>query len=186
LNIEYFRKMTDNESMQQALSLKPQDVVLLVKLLSLKKEDWLQIDLAMSLELSQSEVAKALARLSKAGLVQGKRVNRSAALEFIIHAIKYMFPAEVGALAVGVPTAISSPMHEKIVVQDGTDVFVWPSLHGSRRGQVIKPFYPELAEAALKDSEFYGLMSAIEILRVGRARERNFAINYLEKKIKRA
>lgn len=172
--------------MQQSISLKPQDVALLVKLLSIKKEDWRQIDLAFDLKLSQSEIAKALARLSKAGLVNNKRVNRSAALEFIIHAIKYMFPAEVGALVAGVPTAISSPMHEKMVVQSGDDVYVWPSIHGNKRGQMIKPLYPELAEAALKDPEFYGLMSAIEILRVGRARERNLAANYIEKKIKNA
>ena len=112
-----------------------------------------------------------------------KRVNRSQALEFILHAIKYIFPAEVGALGVGVPTAISSPIHENMVVQQGNDIYVWPSNNGNKRGQVIKPFYPELAEAALKDPEFYGLMSAIEILRVGRARERKLAENYLKKKI---
>ena len=61
--------------MKQPISLKPQDVALLVKLLSIKKEDWRQIDLAMDLILSQSEVAKALSRLSKAGLVLDKRVH---------------------------------------------------------------------------------------------------------------
>jgi hypothetical protein len=170
--------------MQQSISLKPQDVVLLVKLLSLKKEDWRQIDLAISLKLSQSEIAKALARLAKAGLIFEKRVNRSAALEFILHAIKYIFPAEVGALSTGVPTAFSSPMHKKMVVHDTNDIYVWPSPRGSKRGQVIKPFYPELAEAALEDDEFYGLMSAIEILRIGRTRERDLAASYLERKIK--
>ena len=92
--------------MQQSICLRPQDVGLLVKLLSLRKEDWRQVDLAMDLILSQGEIAKALARLSKAGLVHNKRVNRSAALEFIKHAVKYVFPAEVGALIFGVPTAI--------------------------------------------------------------------------------
>ena len=142
------------------------------------------MEIAQQLGLSQGEIAKALSRLNKAGLVQDKRVNRTAALEFILHAIKYIFPAEVGALATGVPTAISSPAHEKMVVQTGDDVYVWPSIHGKKRGQMIKPFYPQLAEAALKDSDFYGLMSAIEILRVGRARERKLAEHYLEKKIK--
>lgn len=170
--------------MQQSISLKPQDVALLVKLLSLKKENWRQIDLAMSLKLSQSEIAKALARLSKAGLVLEKKVNRSAALEFILHAIKYIFPVEIGALTIGVPTAFSSPMHEKMVVKDVNDIYVWPSINGNKRGQMIKPLYPELGDAALEDVEFYGLMSAIEILRIGRARERNLAAHYLEKKIK--
>lgn len=66
----------------------------------------------------------------------------------------------------------------------GDDVFVWPSLKGKVRGQVIKPFYPQLAEAALKDEEFYDMMPAIEILRMGRAREIKAAEHFLERKIK--
>ena len=171
--------------MQQSVMVKPQDVALLVKILSRKSiGDWRQVDLAMDLGFSQGEVAKALARLGKAGLVVDKRVNRTAALEFILHAIKYVFPLELGSLAAGVPTAISAPAHKNSVVQNGDDVFVWPSLRGKVRGQVIMPFYPQLAEAALKDEEFYGIMSAIEILRMGRARERKAAEQFLERKIK--
>ncbi|AGH96751.1 hypothetical protein [Pseudobdellovibrio exovorus] len=171
--------------MRQQLSLKPQDVAVLVKLLALQTDQWKQVDLAKAMGLSQSEVAKSLVRLSKAQLVQNKRVNCSAALEFILHGVKYSFPAEVGALAVGVPTALSSTIHNNMVIHSDEDRYVWPSLHGKIRGQMIKPFYPELPLAALDDSEFYGLMSAIEILRVGRARERKLAERYLESKIKK-
>lgn len=171
--------------MQQSVMIKPQDVALLIKILARKSvDDWRQVDLAIELGLSQGEVAKALARLNKAGLVVEKRVNRSAALEFIIHAVKYVFPVELGSLAVGVPTATSAPAHKTSVVQSGDDIFVWPSLKGKVRGQVIKPFYPKLAEAAIKDEEFYNMMSAIEILRIGRARERKAAEQFLERKIK--
>lgn len=171
--------------MQQPLSLKPQDIAVLVKLL-VSEPGILQVLLAQELGISQGEIAKALARLNKAGLVNNRLVNRSAALEFILHAIKYMFPAEVGALAVGVPTGISSPAHVKMVVQNGDDVYIWPYSQGKKRGQIIKPFYPKLADAALKDPEFYGIMSAIEILRVGRVRERKLAEQYLERKIKKS
>ena len=47
----------------------------------------------------------------------------------------------------GVPTATSAPAHKNSVVQSGDDIFVWPSLKGKVRGQVIMPFYPKLAEA---------------------------------------
>ncbi len=171
--------------MQQSVMLKPQDVALLIKILARKSvKDWRQVDIAIELEISQGEIAKALARLNKAGLVVDKRVNRSAALEFIIHAVKYAFPAELGPLAAGVPTATSAPAHKNSVVQTGDDIFVWPSLKGKVRGQVIMPFYPKLAEAALKDEEFYSMMSAIEIIRMGRARERKAAEQFLERKIK--
>ena len=88
--------------MQKSMTLKPQDVAILIKILARDpKNDWRQLDLAVELSLSQGEIAKALSRLNKAGLINDKRVHRSAALEFIIHALKYVFPAEVGSLAVG-------------------------------------------------------------------------------------
>ena len=157
----------------------------MVKILTRKSVgDWRQVDLAIELGFSQGEIAKALARLNKAGLVVDKRANRSAALEFILHAVKYVFPIELGALGAGVPTAISAPAHKSSVVQNGDDVYVWPLLKGKVRGQLIMPFYPRLAEAALKDEEFYNMMSAIEILRMGRAREKKSAEQFLERKIK--
>lgn len=171
--------------MQQSVMIKPQDVALLIKIISRKSVgDWRQVDLAMELGFSQGEVAKALSRLCAAGLVADKRVNRTAALEFILHAVKYVFPIQLGSLTAGVPTAISAPAHKGAVVQGGDDTFVWPSAKGKVRGQMIIPFYPQLAEAALKDKEFYDMMSAIEILRMGRARERKAAEQFIERKIK--
>jgi hypothetical protein len=133
--------------------------------------------------LSQSEIAKAFARLQKCGLVLNKKPNVTSALEFLLHGFKYVFPAELGALAVGVPTAHTSPAHQEIVVANGEDNYVWPLAHGDIRGQMIAPLYPQLAEAALKDRAFYDLMSAVEILRIGRSRERASAANFIQKRI---
>ncbi len=172
--------------MQQSLILKPQDVALLAKTCSRTDKNWRQMDLAEEMGLSQGEVAKALARLSRSGLIHGKQPNRAAALEFFIHAIKYVFPVELGPLSMGVPTAISAPAHVKMVVQVKDEVYVWPSVNGNKRGQSIVPLYPNLPEAALRDPKFYGLMAAIEILRVGRARERSLAEKYLKKNLESA
>ncbi len=49
--------------------MKPQDLVILLKIIALKDKEWRIIDLASSLFLSQSEVSKALERLSISGLV---------------------------------------------------------------------------------------------------------------------
>ena len=170
--------------MEQSSILKPQDVAILVKVISLSSSDWRQVDVAHELQLSQGEVAKSLARLSKANLIHDKKPNLAAALEFLVHAIKYVFPIEPGPISFGVPTGISAPAHEKMVVSNKEDVYVWPSLAGKVRGQSISPLYPKLAEAALKDSNFYDLMSAIEIIRFGRAREKRLAENFLAKKLK--
>ena len=106
LNI--FKKSNKLGLMKSVSSLKPHDVALLLKILSKGKSDWKQLDIALELKISQGEVAKSLVRLRKSGFLSAKRVNRSAVIEFLIHGLKYVFPADVGALAVGVPTAISS------------------------------------------------------------------------------
>ena len=37
------------------------------------------------------------------------RLNRSALLEFLLHGIRYAFPAEKGSLTRGVPTGYAAP-----------------------------------------------------------------------------
>jgi hypothetical protein len=170
--------------MQQPITLKPQDIALLIKLLLKKDCEWRQVDLAMELGISQGEIAKSLKRLVKAHLVDDKRANQTASIEFLIHGFKYCFPVEHGPLAVGVPTAISAPVHKKMVVQNDDEIFVWPHSKGNKRGQLIIPLYPQLAEAALKDQDFYDLMATLEIIRCGRARERKLAEVFLIKRIK--
>jgi hypothetical protein len=51
------------------------------------------------------------------------------------------------------------------------------------RGQAIEPLYPNVAEACLKDSVFYEFMALCDALRVGRAREKNLAIEILKQRL---
>ena len=102
----------------------------------------------------------------------------------MIHGLKYTFPAELGALAVGVPTAMSAPLFESKILQGEDDIYVWPSPKGDMRGQIITPLYPNLAEAVLKDKDFYDFLAAIEVLRVGRSRERRLAEQEIKKRLK--
>jgi hypothetical protein len=172
--------------MKHVSSLKPQDVALLLKVLVKGKSNWRQVDISSELEISQGEVAKSLARLRKSGFIFDNRVNRSAVMEFLSHGLKYIFPADVGALAIGIPTGISAPFFKNKIVQGIEDVYVWPSSKGNMRGQVIVPFYPQLAEAVLKDNKFYELLSLVEVLRIGRTREKKIAEEELRKRIKSA
>lgn len=170
--------------MNSPSSLKPHDVVILLKALSKGECDWKQSEIASELELSQGEIAKSLGRLRNSGLIANRRVNRSAVVEFLIHGLKYVFPAKVGALAVGLPTAMSSSFFKNKIVQDDDDIFVWPTSKGNVRGQSIKPLYPRLTSAVLKDESLYELLSLVEILRIGRIRERQIAEEELKKRIK--
>ena len=169
--------------MKQALSIKPHDVAILLKLVAKGESVWRQVDLANELEISQSEIAKSLVRLKKANLIYGKEVNKLSVKEFLIHALKYLFPAEFGPLEVGVPTGVSSPLFNSILDQKNKDKYVWPDPKGSARGQIFKPLYPKLSSAALKDPEFYELVAISDVLRSGRAREKELAIKELKNRL---
>lgn len=165
--------------------LKPQDIPIILKVLIKRNNDWRQVDISSELEISQGEVAKSLSRLKKSGFILDKRVNKSAVTEFLIHGLKYTFPADIGSLTVGVPTAVSAPVFKNKILQDEDDIYVWPSSKGTVRGQALTPFYSQLAEAALKDEKFYELVSIVEALRMGRARERKIAESELREKFKK-
>jgi len=106
---------------------------------------------------------------------------KSALQEFLVHGIKYAFPAEPGRLCRGIVTAHSAPpLAEKIV---SSEPYVWPDDEGPVRGQAIEPLYPSAPAAARKDPKLYELLALVDTLRVGRAREQKIAVQEIEKRI---
>jgi len=165
------------------IQLKPQDVVLLIKVASLNGANWKQVDLAEALELSQSEISEATKRCQYAGLLKpdGKRLMKLAVLDFLQFGLPYVFPQKPGALVRGVPTSHSAyPLSEHIA---SNEVYVWPYAKGTSRGQGILPLYPTVPKAALKDPRLHSLLALLDALRVGRAREKEIAVSYLKNAI---
>jgi len=130
-------------------------------------------------------VAEGLHRSQQARLVDpSKRKGyRASLLEFLVHGIKYVFPAQPGPMTRGVPTAHSAAPLSRMIVSDQDD-YVWPSDRGSQRGQAILPLYPSAIEASELDPALYALLSLIDALRVGRIREQKIAIAALTQRIK--
>ena len=168
--------------MRDSVNLKPHDIAVAIKILLIKERNWRQVDISNELGISQSEIAKSIKRLKFAGIELEKKINKAALLEIILHGVKYFYPTKPGVLGFGIPTAISAPTHKSSVVNE-SEVFVWPFSKGELRGQIVEPFYKNIAEASLKDRDFYDIMSAIDILRIGKARERNYAQQFIKKKV---
>ncbi|MEL6673644.1 MAG: hypothetical protein AAFR61_15675 [Bacteroidota bacterium] len=165
--------------------MRPQDVVILLKIISLGDTYWRYSDIAKGLHMSQSEVAEALNRSYLARLVDNskKKVFRSSFMEFLTYGVKYVFPAQPGAMTRGIPTAHSArPLSEMII--GGDETYVWPSPVGNMRGQAIAPLYPSVVKAIRTDPKLYEMLSLVDAIRVGRAREQKLAIEELEKRIK--
>ena len=173
--------------MKKHNGMRPQDIVVLLKIISMQNQEWRNIDVATALNLSPSEVSEALNRSKIAKLidVKKKRVNPNAFKEFLIYGLKYVFPVEPGAIVRGIPTAHSAPPISEHISQS-EDIYVWPYAKGTKRGQAIEPLYKTIPEVAQRDKSFYALLVITDTLRVGRAREIKIAIEELEKRMKYA
>ena len=74
--------------------MRPQDVVVLLKMITIPRKDWQFKDLARELSISPAEISDSLNRSYLAGLVDEtkRRVNRLSLLEFIQYGLHYVFP----------------------------------------------------------------------------------------------
>ncbi len=160
-------------------TLRPQDVVVLTKLLAYGGRRPPMAQIAMDLSISSSEVHAALKRLAASGLIsgdaEGNRPRLAAVQEFLVHGLKYAFPAKRGEVTRGVPTSYAAPPLNK-QIQPGPDLPpVWPFPEGQQRGVGLEPLYKTVPAAALRDRVLYELLALIDALREGRARERQLA-----------
>ena len=171
--------------MKEHKGMRPQDIVVLLKIISLDNQEWKIIDLAKQLYISQSEVSEALNRCKIAGLIDEnkKNVRRLSLLDFLKYGLRYVFPAQPGAVVKGRPTAHSAPPLSKKIISS-QDTYVWQDDEGIVRGQAIEPLYKNLIEAVKEDQKLYELIALIDALRIGRVREINLATDELRKRFK--
>lgn len=165
--------------------LRPQDILVLLKLVASQGKEWRQVDLAQELGLSQFEISNALERAKYSGFLDGskKRVMKSALEEFLVHGLKYVYPVLPGAVCRGIPTSHSAPPLSKHIVSKEHDQYVWPFVDGNLRGQAIEPLYESVPLAAQKDPKLHELLALVDALRVGRAREREIAQRELKRRL---
>jgi len=169
--------------MRKHNGMRPQDVAILLKVVSKNSENWQLADIANSLRISISETSESLNRSRIAGLVDYKKknVNRQNLLEFLEHGVRYVFPQEPGSMVRGIPTAHSHKSMKKKFISDID--YVWQDNKGKIVGLKIEPFYPKQVEAVNEDETYYKLLSLVDVIRVGKVREVKYAVNELRKNI---
>jgi hypothetical protein len=163
------------------MTLKPQDIVILLKLVSLGDRPWSYNVLAVELAMSPSEVHSGVKRAAAARLLDPQRnVPILRALqEFLVHGVKYAFPPDRGPLTRGLPTAYAAPPLNTLLVLPDEPPPVWPDPEGKVRGYAFSPLYPSVPKAAALDPALYELLALVDAIRDGRARERELAIKEL-------
>ncbi len=172
----------DNMKRRSIESMKPQDIVVLLKLISIGKQEWTQLLLARELFMSQSEISESLSRSKFADLiVNHNQVNKAALFDFLKYGLPYVYPQKPGEIVRGIPTAHSAlPLSNEI---ESEESYVWPYVKGELRGRSIRPLYPSVVNAVGLDQNLYALLALIDALRVGRAREKTLAIDHLKRMI---
>lgn len=80
--------------------MKPQDVVILSKLIAINDMDYTQMALAEMLYMGQSEISSSISRSTYAGLLinRGKEINRKSFFDFIKYGLAVVFPQYPGAI----------------------------------------------------------------------------------------
>jgi hypothetical protein len=168
------------------MSLRPQDVVVLLKIVSCKGSRPPYAKIAEELFLSPSQLHASVKRAQAAHLLHGpelgERVNVSALEEFLVHGLKYVFPPKKGGVARGLPTSYAAePLSEKIARSDHL-IPVWPCAEGVQ-GYAFAPLYKNAPDAAKRDPELRKLLVLVDALRAGRVRERKLAEQELSNRL---
>ena len=165
--------------------LKPQDILVLLKLAILDSKNWSYASLAKELFMSQSEVHAGIQRATISRLYSqpDQRPIISNLEEFLIHGIKYSFPTELGTKTRGIATSYGASPLKELLVQEKDLPPVWPYSKGNIQGISFSPLYKSVPQAAQEDNKLYQLLTIIDALREGRVRERKIAIQELQHRI---
>ncbi len=168
--------------MREHKGIRPQDIVILLKIVSLNNSNWKINDLAHQLFISQSEVSEALNRSQFSGLIdESKRKVRVMGLfDFIKYGLKYVFPAKPSYITIGIPTSHSAKPLSDTIISNDSDVYVWEYEEGNTKGQAIEPLYKNVVRAVQQDQKLYELLALVDAFRVGTPRE----IKLAEEKLK--
>jgi len=170
--------------MKKHNGMRPQDVVILLKMITLRNNEWTFSQISEHLLISESEISNAMERNKLAGLVSSdkKRVNKLALRDFLIFGIKYVFPPQPGYSDRGIATAHSAfPVNQHIT--RGIDNYVWKYYKGTKRGNTIVPLYEKIPKIIENQPDLYELLTIVDTLRIGKKREIEIAIKELDNRL---
>ena len=152
--------------------MKSQDIVILLKLISLQEQEQDQggkhlrleaqgddpysvRNLEASLGISKTEVNQSIKRSLASGIASKDRElgrpkpSRRNLFNFIVHGLKFTFPAKPGSMQRGMPTAFAAPMLEGLLMSAGNYIYVWPHASGREMGQSVDPLFKSASRRSL-------------------------------------
>lgn len=167
--------------------LKPQDLVVALKVCVNGERGFLLATLAEELQMAVSAIHGSIKRCEQARLLSraggSLQAIRPAIAEFAVHGARYAFPAVPGSLTRGMATAIAGPSLRQHFDLENALVPVWPDVHGDVYGTSLIPLYHTVPAACRLDDKLFDVLTLLDALRVGAARERKLAASLLEERL---
>jgi hypothetical protein len=165
-------------------TLKPQDIFAAAALTLCGAKHPSHAELAVLLRVSPSTVYESLKRLKQARLTSssehGPVIAKGRFFEFLVHAVPTLYFPQKTEVVRGIPTAMWAPQFKDKLGANKDIISVWPYTKGKEVGEGLTPIYPTVPLACSQNMELYQFMAAIEVLRIGKARERESATAYLQ------
>ncbi|MFT5658715.1 MAG: hypothetical protein ACI9KN_001996 [Gammaproteobacteria bacterium] len=146
--------------------------------------------LAQLTGISKSQVNLSLQRSLLSGLArldrkaQVPRSNVKVLKEFIVYGLPYVFPVKMGAVTRGIVTSLAAPVLQSGLHSAGDFPPVWSDASGNTKGQAVEPLFKSVSYAVKQEPELYALLALVDAIRIGQSRERNLAIEILNKHLK--
>src|SRR6266513_2443827 len=120
------------------MNAKSLDIVVLLRLVA-DSQPKTYAELSQELGISASEIHAAVKRCTAAGLIgqESRKPLRKPVEDYLLHGVRYAFPARRGPLARGVPTAYAAPPLASQVHSEDLPP-VWPDPEGQIKGFAIE------------------------------------------------
>lgn len=136
-----------------------------------------QRELAEDVRLDVASAHRGLHRLADAGLYDRARgrARVAQAEEFLVHGVKYVFPAIRGSETRGVPAAWAAPPLAAMLGPAAELPPVWSHPQGEVRGIELVPLHPVVPHLALQGGKLAERLALVDALRAGDARTRRLA-----------
>jgi DNA-binding transcriptional MocR family regulator len=163
--------------------LRAQDIVVLLKVADVPQ--WTIRSASADLGMSHAGVQRSLKRLEQSGLYDGgrRRARRAQAEEFLVHGLRYIFPATLNGETRGLPTAWAAEPLAGHLAPVAELPPVWPDPLGPTRGLAVEPLHAGVPELARRDSRLGQQLALIDGLRLGDARVRQLAATLLHERL---
>lgn len=146
--------------------------------------------LATETGIGKTEVAKALERCQRSGLLTSSRgtthpqVNMRGLEEFSIYGLRYVFPVTPGRLCRGLPTSLVAPVFDRSLLSGGDAPPVWADPLGETMGVEVSPLFKSVPQAVKRDERLYRYLAVLDSLRMGQSREVKLATEELMRMLK--